>query len=193
MNREHQRRIERLEGENRALKADLERYRRASLNGGSLTRLVRLYDDLALAADPVRGRAVESSSSQHPFDRPLPYLASQTARAQLHIVDRAVHRLADWIDRQMDDTERKPPGDACPACGGRVDRQGRPPNRRRMARLFLEKNLQGGSAFRDDTIRWAATQLGISKDTLRRAADELGVRRWCEDNVWWWQLQQGEG
>jgi hypothetical protein len=185
--REAARRQERLEGENRQLKADLARHCRAVLNGGALTRLVRLYDDLSLQADPVKGRPVETSAAQHPFDRPVPYLSTQTARAQLHVVDRALHRVADWIDRQMDESEASPRDDACPACGSRVDRQGRPPNRRRLARLFLEKNLQGAPV-RQEHVLYAAQTVGVAASTLRRAADELGVVRFEEDGERWWRL-----
>lgn len=187
--REGSRRLERLKGENRQLKADLERYRRAVLNGGALTRLVRLYDDLSLAADPLKGRPVETSAAQHPFDRPLLYLSTHMARAQLHVVDRALHRVADWIDRTMDEGERSPAGDACPACGGRTDGQGRPPNRRRLARVFLERNL-GAGPVRQEFLFCAARTVGVALSTLRRAADELGVQRFDEDGERWWRLEQ---
>ena len=189
--REKSRRLERLEGENRQLKADVERYQRAVLNGGPLPRLIRLYDDLSLAADPMRGRPVETSAQQHPFDRPLPYLSTHMARQHLRVIDHAVRRLADWVDRTMDESERSPAGDACPACGGRVDRQGRPPNRRTMARLFLEKNLQAGP-IRQEIIVCAAQTVGVALSTLRRAADEIGVLRFDEQGERWWQLPETE-
>jgi len=187
MTREAARRIERLEGENRQLKTDLARYSRATLNGSPLVRLVRLYDDLCLAADPVKGRPVETGGGQHPFDRPLVYLHTQKARGLQQVADRALRRLTEWIDRQMDDSEQKPAADACPACGGRVDRQGRPPNRRRAARLFLEKSLAAGPV-RCDVLAQAASQVGVTLSTMRRAADDMGVVRYDEGGDRWWGL-----
>ncbi len=181
------RRAEKLEAVAREQRAQLERVGRAAADDPEFARLVKLYSDLALAADPMKGRPIESGGSCHPDDRPLIYLATQKARLRKRQVDRGVRGLSKFIDQSMDESEPDPPGDACPCCGGQVDRQGRPPDRRRLARLFLEQNLQAGPVC-EEHVRAAAQTLGIAKDTLKRAAQELRVRRFEENNVWWWQL-----
>jgi hypothetical protein len=187
--REAARRLEKLEAVTREQRAQLERVGRASIDDPEFSRLVKLYSDLALAADPMKGRPTESGGSCHPDDRPLIYLATQKARQRKRQVDRGVRGLSRFIDQSMDESEPDPPGDACPCCGSQVDRQGRPPNRRRLARLFLEQNLQAGPV-REEHVRAAAQSqsVAIAQSTLRRAADELGVVRFDEDGMRWWRL-----
>lgn len=183
--REAIKRADRAEGANRELRRDLERFEAVALASVPMSRLLRLYADLLLASDPLRGRPLESSTPQHPFDRPLPYLSTQSARSRLRLVDRALYRLSDSVAVFFDEGERGSPV-CCPVCGGRVDERGRPPNRRRQARIFLEKNLV--EAQPEDTVRSAAQMLDISRSTLLRAADELGVIRFDEGGRRWWRI-----
>jgi hypothetical protein len=188
--REANRRADRLEAALREAQKRNEAVEHALLSTGPLRRLLRLYDDLDLAADPMKGRSVEGGGGQHPFDRPMPHLSTVEARELQRIVDRALFRICDVVADWLNSSEPKVLRNVCPGCGGQTDRSGRPPNRRLMARLFLEKNLQGGGPVSEETVRWAAQSLGIARDTLRRAADELRVRRFEADGVWWWQLKE---
>lgn len=180
--------LDRIRGENRALKERVALYERADLAGSQLVGYLRAYADLLLASDPLKGRPTESSSPAHPFDRPLPYLALSRVSAVLDSHERALRRMRAQAQQALEEDSPPPSRDACPACGGQVDRTGRPPNRRAMAALFLQVNLQGGQPQREEAIRAAAQQLGISRQTLRRAADQLRVRRYAEEHEWWWQL-----
>lgn len=156
------------------------------------SRFLKVYGELLAASDPLRGRSIEAGGSSHPFDRPMPTQFAQEFRQALRRVDRALARMCDWMVDLLNASDPRPGGPVCVACGGPVDRSGRPPSRRAMACVFLEKNLQGPPV-REETVRWAAQSLGIGRDTLRRAADELGVRRFVEDNVWWWELTAAVG
>jgi hypothetical protein len=185
MSREAVKRAERAEAAQHEMLRELERHQLVRHTSGPMMRLQRLYADLLLASDPVRGRPIETSTPQHPFDRPLPYVSTQSARSRLRMVDHALHRVGDTIAAFFDENERGVP-DCCPACGGRVDGLGRPPNRRRQAREFLESLLQAERS--EDTVRTAAQKLGIARSTLRRAADELGVIRVQLDGTSTWRL-----
>jgi hypothetical protein len=186
--RDAARRAERAENALREAQKQVEAVQHALLSTGPLRRLLSLYDTLDSAADPVPGRQVEGGSAPHPFDRPMPYLSTRDARDLQRAVDRTLFRVCDVIADWFNSETHAAPRGLCLGCGGPVDRTGRPPNRRAMARLFLEKNLQGGQPVSEETVRWAARHLGIARDTLRRASQELQVRRFEQDGQWWWQL-----
>jgi len=182
------RRVERLDGENRALKAQVQAVQHALLGEGPLLGFLLAYDRLDEASDPLMGRQIEGGSRPHPYDRPMPHVSTARARDLQRKVDRALRPLADvMVDFFNDD--RVPQG-VCLACGGDADRSGRPPNRRLAAQSFLRENL--AVPVREEHLRSAAEQHGISRQTLRRAADVLGVTRFDEGGDRWWRLEQTE-
>ena len=189
--REANRRADKLEGALREARRRADAMQHALLSTGPLTRLLRLYDDLDGAADPMHGRQIEGGSAPHPFDRPMPHLSTKDARELQRVVDRNLFRvcdvIADWLNTT--DERRGVSRGVCPGCGGPVDRSGRPPTRRVLARQFLEQNLLAG-AVREDHVRAAAVTVGIARDTLKRAAQELQVHRFEEAGAWWWQLSE---
>jgi len=181
------RRADRAEAALRAAQRSVEAVQRALLSTGPLMRFLRLYSDLDQAAEPLAGRQVESASPPHPFDRPMPHLSTLEARHLQQMADRALHRMCDVIADFFN--ENRAPNRVCLACGGPVDRTGRPPSRRRAAMQFLRTNLAGGP-IPEEIILQAARVGEISRSTLRRAADELGVGRVLEDGQWWWKLPE---
>lgn len=187
--REANRRADRAESALRAAQRKLEAVEHARLGGGPILRLLRLYDDLDLAADPVKGRTVEAGGAAHPFDRPMPHLSTLEARELQRTVDRALFRvcdvIADWLNST--DQTRGIRRDVCPGCGGPVNRTGRPAKRRQAAVLFLQLNLKHGPQ-PEETVLAAARQLDISRDTLRRAAKDAQVTVFDQDGLRCWRL-----
>lgn len=177
----------RAEGTVRELQKQLDAVQHALLSTGPLMRFLLLYDDLDQAADPLKGRPVETGTQQHPFDRPMPHISTYEARELQRMMDRALHRMSDLAADFFNDHEHRIRTGVCVGCGGPIDRSGRPPNRRRLARIFLETNLDGAPQPAD--VMWAACQqAGLARNTVRRAADELRICRYWQDGRQWWQL-----
>jgi hypothetical protein len=172
-----------LAGENRALKQQLEAVTHARLSNGPLLRFLLAYDQLDQQSEPLQGRPYETASSPHPYDRPLPYVATMRSRDLQGRVDRALGPLADRITDFLNGDPTPGRGE-CLACGGRVG--GRPPTARLRAVRFLQQCLD--KPMREEHLLAAARQHGVSRQTLRRAADELRVARFDEEGERWWAL-----
>jgi hypothetical protein len=181
--------VERLDGENRALKAQVQAVQHALLGQGPLMGFLLAYDRLDEASDPLMGRQISGGSSPHPFDRPMPHISTSRARELQRLVDRAVGPLVDAISDFFNE-DRLPRG-VCLACGGVADRSGRPPSRRLLAERFLRDNLS--APVRAAHMFAAAVSHGISRQTLLRAAESVGVVRFDEGGERWWRLQDSAG
>ena len=188
MNPVRSRRVERLDGENRALKAQVQAVQHALLGQGPLMGFLLAYDRLDEASDPLMGRQIEAGSRPHPYDRPMPHVSTARARELQRRVDRALRPLSDVIVDFFNGDRL--PHRVCLACGDPA-RTGRPPSRRLMAERFLAANLSG--PVREEHLRAAAESHGISRQTLRRAADVLGVVGFDEGGERWWRLTEEAG
>jgi hypothetical protein len=158
---------------------------------GPMRRLNRLYAELLLASDPVRGRSYDSDSHRHPFDQPPPHLRNARLRSVLENIDRLITNAADAIAGAAfgDPVDYSQPRDICPNCGLRTD-LGR---RRRDGRKFqaavntLDTAIPKGRTVPATVAHDVAQHLDVSVRTVERAADRLSIRKFQRDGQWWWQ------
>ena len=199
--RDLQRRLEDSEAAARELRANKTRAATLLEVDGPVSRLLRVYVDLADAALPLRSRDYETPGRRSRFGAPLPYLSTELARGALSRLNRVLAVAAVTGEEVIEGTDSDRRGvssavleDLCGRCG--CDGTCRSRNlaaRRRTAedaaRAFLIDLLADGPVA-SETVRRVAAEHGISHRTLRRVSEPPKGRnpRLVIKNSHGWQL-----